>query len=675
MNEIPATIEIRSNNDTEISYNTNENPDLDSTLNVTEHNNLSASINLRSTDSLESTINVVATGSAELSASLTPAPIGEAPLPATLDVAAVQENTTEIHYNSVEPPDLEATIKVMHASMIPASIDIPVTFTEMVEANKDTFINEDKPTSRYGDLDNLSVGQNYKTLIGFDFNLTDASIISSAKLILNEVNNIEQEIDIRRLLSDWREEDTTWANAPDSSFESYGRLTGQEVDITELVQKWHSGELENNGILLEGLNEVVKRYYSREYSNYSERPRLEIKYYDPNILAYNGAENIVSTVTVPYSNDLQGSIEIDPLTDPDLESSIEVKYPGDSEINSSIDVRTEGLDEINGTTLINKPIMPGELYVLEREDIISTIDIANDSESEIDANVSVSRDFITATVDLTIHNNLDSSVTVKATESNDLDSKVSVSRDTTPGEVVVPFHNDLDVTVSIRRTDESDINSSLATSRPDMPATITPNIHNNLDSLISVRQDDESDVNSEVDISRPDMPADIIVPFRDDINSTMVVRQSSQKDVDTKIAVTRPDMPGHLGIVIASSFPSTITVKRYDDENFDASISVARDGYDDLRARVIPRPRDISEIYSTMEIVYGDNLDATLEVLENDNLQATIEVWSDTAYGNNDITSKVHVRLKLPRKWNHDKDPKLPRLWFRNANRQVNDNA
>lgn len=683
VNEISATIEIQNNSDTEISYNTNENPDLESTLNVTEYDDLSASIDVRASTALESSIDIVANGMSDLSGSLVPNALDEATLSATIDVAATQTMDTEVTYNAAEAPDLEASIEVQISSMIPAKIDVPVTFTERIEANKDTFVDRLRDTFNYGDDENLFVGREdrYRTLIGFDIEglLSESAVIRSAKLKLTAIEPNDLDIEIQRLLSDWDEHSTTWLNTPETAFETIEQFNtaGEnverrlEIDLTKLVKKWREGELENHGILLKAISEkyTLQDFYAREYEYLKERPALEIEYYDPNILAYNDSSEIVGTIGIPEYSNLESSLEVDPLTDPDLESTIEVHEF--DEFEGIISVANDGITEITGSITSNKVVMAGILDVPYRNDLDSTISIRNDEIDEFEASLSISKPDMPGYFELTIHNNINGSITVKAPATDDLDSKLAINKPEIPAELTIPYRNNLNGTIMVRQSESDNLETTVGINRPDMPGEIQLKINNNLDGTITVRQTKESDINSTITSNKPEMPGHIIVPYRNNINGIITIRQSDRSDIDSNIGVNRPEIPATIELVIASSFDATITVRRDDENELSCSIGVAKWDHDDIRARMIPRIPDISEILSTIKVVYASAIPGVINVKEISEIVCEVSIDSDVMYGNSDLPGYIHIRWCIPRHWKPNNLPDLPRYWYRKSNRHI----
>jgi hypothetical protein len=52
-----------------------------------------------------------------------------------------------------------------------------------------------------------------------------------------------------------------------------------EIDITDLVNRWTSGEIENHGfVIVANQNQKFSKFYSKEHPNDSYRPKLTIDY-------------------------------------------------------------------------------------------------------------------------------------------------------------------------------------------------------------------------------------------------------------------------------------------------------------------------------------------------------------------------------------------------------------
>lgn len=97
-------------------------------------------------------------------------------------------------------------------------------------------------------------------------------------------------VNIKRLINDWNEKTVTWNNGPygDSNISDYMMLTEdtdttkfREVEITDMVRGWYSGEYPNYGLSLTTTKtESAKAwFYSINYTTYPQnRPILTVSY-------------------------------------------------------------------------------------------------------------------------------------------------------------------------------------------------------------------------------------------------------------------------------------------------------------------------------------------------------------------------------------------------------------
>ena len=97
-------------------------------------------------------------------------------------------------------------------------------------------------------------------------------------------------VNIKRLVNDWNEKTVTWNNGPngDSNISDYMMLTEdtdtskfREVEITDMVQGWYSGEYPNYGLSLSTTKTSSAKawFYSINYTTYPQnRPLMTISY-------------------------------------------------------------------------------------------------------------------------------------------------------------------------------------------------------------------------------------------------------------------------------------------------------------------------------------------------------------------------------------------------------------
>lgn len=161
---------------------------------------------------------------------------------------------------------------------------------------KDTFISSILPNTNYGTGLGLLVGQYsaandiYRSLLKIDINsLPILATINYAYLKLyiyrNDQINIQKNIKIYRLISNFDENTVTFNTAPSYSSVILGNhtITNEintyiRLNITDLVTGWYNGSIENNGIMLIGEEATPSLigFRSADYQENLVRPQLEV---------------------------------------------------------------------------------------------------------------------------------------------------------------------------------------------------------------------------------------------------------------------------------------------------------------------------------------------------------------------------------------------------------------
>jgi hypothetical protein len=136
----------------------------------------------------------------------------------------------------------------------------------------------------------------YRSLMQFDlsnlpFIITIFSGILNLRLFRNENYLLNKIIDVFQILSPWQAEQLSWKDQPlimdkpaGSIIITPNYLGDINVDITNLVQQWHSGEAANLGIMLKMRDENLQSlvgFYRKEYPNSLYWPQLQMNYLDP----------------------------------------------------------------------------------------------------------------------------------------------------------------------------------------------------------------------------------------------------------------------------------------------------------------------------------------------------------------------------------------------------------
>ena len=142
------------------------------------------------------------------------------------------------------------------------------------------------------------VGCVIRSYIQFNLpSLPSTAVITNAGLSLWYFDHMESSPEDRplvlyRVTSGWNESLITWNNQPNTSsivldtqvVPSSPTNSFITWDITNLVKSWFSGAVPNYGVMLNDadyLHENFKRFYSSDWGNVSQCPKLTITYWDP----------------------------------------------------------------------------------------------------------------------------------------------------------------------------------------------------------------------------------------------------------------------------------------------------------------------------------------------------------------------------------------------------------
>ena len=177
-----------------------------------------------------------------------------------------------------------------------------VTIWPYATTGKDSYVIKSVPTSNRGNYTALyvganAVGQETRTYLEFSMGLPSTANITSAKLGLwySGTGDATKLLSVGayRVTGVWSESTITWNNKPSyyvSPF-SYitlpGAVTGNfvEWDMKYMVQYWVKGTYPNRGVMLMDTNEATaeawKGFYSSDWTNAIQRPKLTITYWDP----------------------------------------------------------------------------------------------------------------------------------------------------------------------------------------------------------------------------------------------------------------------------------------------------------------------------------------------------------------------------------------------------------
>lgn len=167
---------------------------------------------------------------------------------------------------------------------------------------KDASVDMDHQDQNYANLYRLGVGKGrtdtWRAYLEFNLSyIPENAIITSANLGLYYYGSVDGEIaapiGAYKVEETWSETGVTWYNQPDyASTPEYTRtvpapLTSSFLywNITDLVNGWWDGSIHDYGVMLkdtdESTTEAWKAFYSSDWDNAYQRPKLIITYYDP----------------------------------------------------------------------------------------------------------------------------------------------------------------------------------------------------------------------------------------------------------------------------------------------------------------------------------------------------------------------------------------------------------
>jgi hypothetical protein len=159
----------------------------------------------------------------------------------------------------------------------------------------DAHISSAHPSTNFGSLTNLAVGNGNTALIQFNLGSLPAGTTSgeiaaaTLRLYVNRVNTAGA-LDLKPVTSAWNELSVTFSSAP-----SFGAVVGSPiavtqadtvilVDVTSLVQGWVTTPSSNNGIALTASASAASTFVlldSKENQETSRPPALDITLFGP----------------------------------------------------------------------------------------------------------------------------------------------------------------------------------------------------------------------------------------------------------------------------------------------------------------------------------------------------------------------------------------------------------
>lgn len=185
-------------------------------------------------------------------------------------------------------------------SLIPAT-EQTVTIQPDASDGKDASVNKYNPGQNWGGRDELAAGSGTvdtcRAYLKFDLSdIPDDAVIVKANVELyyfKSTGSVAAPIGAYSVEESWTESSITWNNQPDSAAtpEYIYNVPSSPTNsflfwrIEDLVKGWFDDSIPNYGIVLmdtdESTIEAWKSFYSSDWGNASQRPRLVVTYYDP----------------------------------------------------------------------------------------------------------------------------------------------------------------------------------------------------------------------------------------------------------------------------------------------------------------------------------------------------------------------------------------------------------
>lgn len=524
--------------------------------------------------------------------------------------------------------DLPSLLVVRPKNKMTGIVEIiePPVFVKRISPIKDAFIRTGFPKFNYGTEQDMFVGRTgsgelFRSLIQFnELGIPADKEIKKAEIVFHQLNqHFAQDIAIYEIDDgqEWTETGVTWDNQPTANklLTTFRSPTNQgeiRIDVTEYVKDWLKGNVKHNGFLLKALDETqyaYKQFGTRESPDYP--PYLEVQYFDPTVYSY-GRSQIRSTVNVVgagtsdvpskinvrpvvWDNDVPATINInDPrnlpssiaVNSPQLPSSIRVVFHREDDVASKVLIRLGGQDQIVGKTVINKPVLPSEVYVKYKYNLESSVFIVHANRQDLISTIKVNRPDISGTINVRPYYDITLTITVRGAVDEDLQGSIAVNSPNLYGSVYVVPYDDLSSSVVVKGVQDSDLDSTIAINKPDLVSRIFVIPYYDINSNVKVRSSSKDDLVSGIFVVSNNLRSSLTVRVegRVEIPSSAYVRAVGEADLPADIL---PRVVGH--------------------SNLESRFAIRTDGTKDLNSKLLPRVRGGADLETTI-LVAEDNI-------------------------------------------------------------------
>jgi hypothetical protein len=585
---------------------------------------------------------------------------------------------------------------------------------------QDAYIRESRPTLNYGDSPFLLLGNpvegSYQFVVQIDtkpYNNLQNSLVLDANLVfhLSSTFNTNISIDVYEVSESWNESTITWSNfnptlsAPLTSFVCNSSTV--KINILDYLNQTKLLGKDNINLYFKVNSPNIDLFYfdSKEATEESIRPKIEIRYQDPSWTGFtdNGDLDSISTIRTSNARDIHSTVTIRKTLTHDLNSNSVSRRSNVTDILSNTVIRQSGNIDLSSVVSINPNISIDSNAIIRQNDyldLISTSNLYISSDLDSIANVNTMFEWLDGNaiirrVDNTnlpssviIRNNLDldSSALTRLQKLIDLESSAKSrlsSYTNIEGNAVIRQLYDLLSTVIARRNTNVDLNAIARVRNSgelDLSSSIV--IGNNVTELSSVARipnKGSTELNSVgytyigTSIDSSVVVRSASIDSSNDLSSSARIRLTESNDIVSGADVYQNlNLSSSLRVRLTklTELMSTANIKSVSDLESGAiilqicdlisSVNVRNTDILDMLSSGIVRQFDIEEIQSIVHIL-------GLEVVD---LVSLVNIQRyDTNYLSGVAEIKTTARRWIPNIHANDifdyQDRKLPRVWNR----------
>lgn len=512
-----------------------------------------------------------------LSGSFTTRAIKNNDLNSTFKLMYKDESTLNGHLLSTSADYLDSFLSVRPHNQMYGLFEIlePPRVTDKVSAIQDSTTRSlnDYKYLNYGKTSQMMVGNKdgdiQRLFIQFDISeYSSPLVVEKAKLRLYYNATFLNENNLRLGLADrvWEEQGITDANRPlinkiittDYELNTIDKYI--EFNVYDIMQDIFNGEINNDGFILESINDtnnLSDTFFTRESH---KPPELNITYFDTRVWTATKSELKGSLFTIARdSNDLAGHFQL------------HTDYAH---------------NDLSGTLWIHRYDTPEYDY----------------NKGYLSINTPDLNSFIT--VYLLDDNFMDGYFKIQQYGNNYLDTKLTINIPELNGSLFVKYYDDLASHLHIRAYDYRDLNTVISISNPELNGTFISRSYgdNDLNGILRIEQGEESSLNSQLYINTPELNGKLITKVHEsnDLNSILRIRRNEIDELHGSFSINKPELNGTLIAEVASSIVGTLYVQNPD---LDSVIVIrAYDEYD-LNGYFRPKVMGIADLNSYIRVI------------------------------------------------------------------------